>query len=71
MNPLDWHAGGLSRAYDLAGESLMHIDHFLIYIDRLSWLPLLALALASATVSTVDFMQVSGSNSVENIVRKL
>ena len=40
-------------------------------IDRLSFSPLLALTLASATVSTVDFMQVPGSSPVENIVRKL
>jgi hypothetical protein len=71
MNPLDLHTGGLSRAYDFAGAGLMHIDHFSVYIDRLSLSPLLALALASATVSTVDFMQVPGSSPVENIVRKL
>ncbi|TDJ42508.1 MAG: hypothetical protein E2O50_06250 [Gammaproteobacteria bacterium] len=71
MNPLDLHAARAFTPYDFAGESLMHIDHFLIYMDRLSSSPLLALALAGATVSTVDYMQVSGSNPVENIVRKL
>jgi hypothetical protein len=49
----------------------MHIDHFSVSIDRLSLAPLLALTFASATVSTIDFMQVPGSSPVENIVRKL
>ena len=71
MNPLDLHARGLARAYDLAGEGLMHIDPVSMSIDHLYLSPLLALALASATVSTVGFMQVSGSNPVEYIVRKL
>ena len=51
--------GALARTYDLAGEGLMHTDPFSMYIDRLYLSPLLALASASATVSTVGFMQVS------------
>jgi len=56
---------------DFAGESMTYIDHYSMYIDRLSLLLFLALALLSIAVSTLDLVRVSESSPRKNIVRKL